>query len=185
MTNRQFQSAIKAYRKFCEHIGIEFKGETENTPARVVRAMIEMTINTGKKDLDFHFTEFTATGDQLIVVKDIDYTSLCEHHHLPFFGHAHVGYVPIKKIAGLSKFHRLVEFYSKRPSIQEWLTSVICDDLFARLQPKGVIVMLEARHTCVCARGVNAFDSTTVTCALRGEVGFKDEFFSHVRGYIK
>lgn len=175
MTKREINRAAKAYRRMCGYMGIHFSGELEQTPYRVVRALAEMTENVGrieKNVLDFNFSLFDSVGDQVITVGPIRYSSLCEHHHLPFFGKAYIGYVPSKKIAGLSKFARLVNFYSKAPNTQERLTARVADMLNNLLKPDGLCVVVSGLHTCICSRGANQH-AKTVTSAVRGKVGFE------------
>jgi GTP cyclohydrolase I len=108
--------------------------------------------------------------DEMVIVRDIPVYSLCEHHLAPFFGKAYVGYVPDKKILGLSKISRLVEVYSRRLQVQERLTNQIADALAKHLQPLGVAVVIECRHLCMESRGVKHAGSSTVTSALRGSI---------------
>ena len=104
----------------------------------------------------------------MVIEKDIVFYSTCEHHFMPFYGKAHVAYIPNGKVAGLSKLARTVEVYAKRPQIQEQLTGQVADALMEHLQPKGVIVMMEAEHMCMTMRGVKKPGSKTVTFAMRG-----------------
>jgi GTP cyclohydrolase IA len=108
--------------------------------------------------------------DEMVIVRDIPVYSLCEHHLAPFFGKAHVGYVPNKKILGLSKISRLVEVYSRRLQVQERLTNQVADALAKHLQPLGVAVVLECRHMCMESRGIKHAGAATVTSALRGSI---------------
>jgi GTP cyclohydrolase I len=110
--------------------------------------------------------------DEMVVVKDIDLYSHCEHHMAPFFGVAHIAYVPNGKIVGLSKLNRLVECFSRRLQVQERITNQIADALQDHLKPEGVAVLIKAKHMCVCSRGIRHTNSSTVTSALRG--CFKD-----------
>ncbi len=115
-------------------------------------------------------TSFEANHEELIVVRDIEVASLCEHHLLPFVGVAHIGYIPglDGRITGLSKLARLVEVYARRPQVQERLTSQIADLLMARLEPRGVIAVLECEHMCMSMRGIQKGGSRTITSAVRG-----------------
>jgi GTP cyclohydrolase IA len=115
-------------------------------------------------------TTFEANHEELVLVRDIDVMSLCEHHLLPFHGVAHVGYVPGEngRITGLSKLARLVEVYARRPQVQERLTSQIADLLMDKLQPRGVIVVLECEHMCMAMRGIRKSGAKTTTSAVRG-----------------
>jgi GTP cyclohydrolase IA len=115
-------------------------------------------------------TTFEANHEELVLVRDIDVMSLCEHHLLPFRGVAHIGYIPGEhgRITGLSKLARLVEVYARRPQVQERLTSQIADLLMAKLQPRGVIAVLECEHMCLAMRGIQKSGSKTITSAVRG-----------------
>ncbi|BCJ65960.1 hypothetical protein GCM10009779_39190 [Polymorphospora rubra] len=115
-------------------------------------------------------TTFEANHEELVLVRDIDVMSLCEHHLLPFHGVAHIGYVPGThgRITGLSKLARLVEVYARRPQVQERLTSQIADLLMAKLDPRGVIVVLECEHMCMAMRGIQKAGAKTITSAVRG-----------------
>ena len=115
-------------------------------------------------------TTFAADHDEMIMVKDIPLYSMCEHHLVPFMGKAHVAYIPNDggRITGLSKLVRLVEAYARRPQVQEQLTRQIADELVASLEPRGVLVVIEAEHLCMSMRGVQKPGTTTVTSAVRG-----------------
>lgn len=125
---------------------------------------------------------FDSTNNEMVLVRDIEFYSLCEHHLLPFFGRAHIAYIPNKKVVGLSKIPRLVEIFARRLQIQEQLTEQIADSLMENVGAKGVGVVIEARHMCVEMRGVQKANSTTSTSALRGLFLKNDktrkEFFS-------
>ena len=111
---------------------------------------------------------FPVEGDGVVVVRDIEFHSLCEHHVLPFFGRAHVAYLPGEKIIGLSKIPRLVDLFARRLQVQERITEQVADALMQLLEPRGVVVVLEAHHLCMAMRGVEKQHSATATCALRG-----------------
>lgn len=115
-------------------------------------------------------TTFEANHEELVLVRDIDVMSLCEHHLLPFRGSAHIGYIPGPdgRITGLSKLARLVEVYARRPQVQERLTSQIADLLMDRLAPRGVVVVLECEHMCMAMRGIQKSGAMTITSAVRG-----------------
>jgi GTP cyclohydrolase I len=143
-----------------------------DTPARVARAYREMfagLYTDPDKVLDKTFDE---SHEELVLVKDIAIFSFCEHHLLPFHGTAHVGYIPDEhgRVAGLSKIARLVDLYARRPQVQERLTSQIADALMRRLQPRGVIVVIEAEHLCMGVRGVRRPGAITTTSAVRGQL---------------
>lgn len=121
-----------------------------------------------RKELDFKFTTFPAIANQLIVVKDIEFVSMCAHHLLPYSGYAHVGYIPNGLMVGLSKIPRLVDHYAHRPSTQEMVTANIAAYLKHTLQAHGVAVVLEARHTCMSCRGVTKSEASMVTSEMRG-----------------
>ena len=141
-----------------------------DTPARVARAYREMFAGMHMTAEDVLTTTFDLEHDELIIVKDIEIYSTCEHHLVPFHGVAHVGYIPGKdgRITGLSKLARLVEVFAKRPQVQERLTTQIADALMRILQPRGAIVVLECEHMCMSMRGVRKPGAKTVTSAVRG-----------------
>lgn len=118
--------------------------------------------------MPFEFTTFKADVNQLIAVTDIEFSSICMHHLLPYYGKAHVGYVPNELMVGLSKIPRLVDFWARRPSVQELLTRNIARDLKNRLVAMGVAVVIEARHTCMACRGVRKHNGVMVTSEMRG-----------------
>jgi GTP cyclohydrolase I len=141
--------------------------ELADTPRRVARAYAELLTPR-----DFTLTTFPNDEqyDELVLAKDIPFTSLCEHHLLPFTGTASVGYLPGPKILGLSKLARVVELFARRPQVQERMTKQIAEWLDERLGPRGVGVVIEAEHTCMTLRGVQARGSATVTSTLTGLV---------------
>jgi len=140
------------------------------TPARVARAYAELLAGLRVDPRQVLTTTFEADHDELILVRDIQLVSLCEHHLLPFHGVAHIGYVPGPdgRITGLSKLARLVEVYARRPQVQERLTAQIADLLMERLQPRGVIAVLECEHMCMAMRGIQKGGARTITSAVRG-----------------
>jgi len=141
-----------------------------DTPERVARAYREIFSGLWQEPEDVLTTTFDLGHDEMVLVKDIEVTSLCEHHLLPFHGVAHIGYVPGPdgRITGLSKLARLVEAFARRPQVQERLTAQIADLLVERLSPRGAIVVLECEHMCMAMRGVQKGGSRTVTSAVRG-----------------
>ena len=149
-------------------LGVDRESEAlRETPARVARSFGELL-----SPVPFRATSFPNDGgyDELVVVCDMSFTSLCEHHLLPFFGVAHVGYLPGARILGLSKLPRLVEHFSRRLQVQERLTAQVADWLEGELRPRGVGVVVEATHLCMSLRGVRQPGATTRTSALRGLV---------------
>lgn len=144
----------------------------QQTPERVARAYAEMFAGMRKTPEDALSAVFDIAHDELILVKDIELWSCCEHHLVPFTGVAHVGYIPGPDghITGLSKLARLVDVYAKRPQVQERLTTQIADALMQHLDPLGVIVVIEAEHLCMTMRGVKKPGSRTVTSAVRGQM---------------
>ena len=143
-----------------------------DTPARVARAYAEQFSGLSRHPEDVLGTVFDADHDELILVRDIEVYSTCEHHLVPFFGAAHVAYIPNEKgqITGLSKLARLVDVYARRPQVQERMTSQIADALMRVLEPRGALVVIEAEHLCMSMRGVRKPGAKTVTSAVRGMI---------------
>jgi GTP cyclohydrolase I len=140
------------------------------TPARVASAMRFFASGYQMDPVQILNNALFDVGyDEMVLVRDIDFYSLCEHHMLPFFGRVHVGYIPKGKVVGLSKIPRLVEMYSRRLQVQERLTTEIAETLERVLQPKGVGVVVEAKHLCMMMRGVQKQNSFAITSSLRGE----------------
>jgi GTP cyclohydrolase IA len=141
-----------------------------DTPGRVARAMTEQFGGLLLAPGDVLTTVFDADHEEMVLVRDIEMYSTCEHHLVPFFGQAHVGYIPNEKgqITGLSKLARLVDVYARRPQVQERMTSQIADAMMEILEPRGVIVIIEAEHLCMSMRGVRKPGAKTVTSAVRG-----------------
>jgi len=142
-----------------------------NTPARVARAYRESFEGLQQDPDDVLTTIFDEGHDEMVLVRDISFASFCEHHLLPFMGHASVGYIPNDsgQLTGLSKLARLVEVFARRPQVQERLTTQIADALEANLAPRGVIVVVQAEHLCMSIRGVRKPGALTVTSAVRGQ----------------
>ena len=139
------------------------------TPDRVARALRELTSGYGVKPEDvIADAVFDQDYDEMVVVKDVDFYSLCEHHMLPFFGHVHVGYLPKGKVVGLSKIPRLIEVFSHRLQIQEQMTREIAEALNGALAPRGVGVVVEARHLCMEMRGVEIPGGRMMTSCMLG-----------------
>jgi len=147
---------------------VEREGLLE-TPARVTRMYEEIFAGYSIDPRDVLGVTFDERHEELVIVKDIVYYSQCEHHMAPFFGKVHIGYIPSGKIAGLSKFARLVDAISRRLQVQERITSQIADIFEETLEPHGVMVVVEGEHLCMCARGVKKTGSKTVTSAVRGQ----------------
>jgi GTP cyclohydrolase IA len=143
-----------------------------DTPTRVARAYAEMFRGLQQDPAEALTTTFEMGHDEMILIKDIEMTSTCEHHLVPFYGAAHVGYIPGKdgRIAGLSKLARLVDVFAKRPQVQERLTTQIADSIVDLIKPAGVIIVIEAEHLCMTMRGVRKPGSKTVTSAVRGQL---------------
>jgi GTP cyclohydrolase I len=136
----------------------------------VARAYAELFAGLRVDPASVITTAFEANHEEMVLVRDIDVLSLCEHHLLPFHGKAHIGYIPGEhgRITGLSKLARLVEVYARRPQVQERLTSQVADLLMARLDPRGVIVVIACEHMCMTMRGIQKAGARTVTSAVRG-----------------
>ncbi|MCH9815297.1 MAG: GTP cyclohydrolase I FolE [Actinomycetia bacterium] len=143
-----------------------------DTPARVARSYGEILSGLFQRPEDVLTTTFDLGHDELVLVRDIEVYSICEHHLVPFHGVAHVGYIPgvDGRITGLSKLARLVEVYARRPQVQERMTSQIADSLMAVLNPQGAIVVVDCEHLCMAMRGVKKPGATTVTSAVRGQM---------------
>ncbi|GIM45563.1 GTP cyclohydrolase 1 [Collibacillus ludicampi] len=153
---------------------LELIGENPNreglldTPKRVSKMYAEVFGGVGVDPKTALTTTFEEEYEGMVVVKDISYYTFCEHHLIPFYGKAHIGYIPNGRVVGLSKFARLVELTSKRPQVQERMTQQIAEAITDVLKPEGVIVTLEGTHLCMCARGVKKPGSVTVTTVKKG-----------------
>ncbi len=157
------------------------------TPRRVAKAYRHLTSGYGVNiDKLLNGALFDVTYDAMVIVKDIELYSLCEHHMLPFYGKAHIAYLPSKKVLGLSKIPRIVDAYARRLQVQERLTQQIAETLMEKIAPQGVGVVIEARHLCMMMRGVEKQNSVAITSAMLGT--FRDcretreEFLALVRG---
>jgi len=171
-------------KEILEHIGEDPNREgLLDTPKRVRKAW-EFMCGGYKEDPQEIIKKalFTSSNDEMVVVKDIEFYSMCEHHMLPIIGKAHVAYIPNGKVVGLSKIPRVVDVFARRLQIQEQLTEQIAEAINEAINPKGVAVVIDARHMCMEMRGVQKINSSTVTSALRGlfkrEKKTKDEFMS-------
>ena len=140
----------------------------KDTPARVARAFKENFAGLWQSPQDVLTTTFDIGHEELVIIRDIEVFSHCEHHLTPFHGVAHVGYIPSGKITGLSKVARLVDLFARRPQVQERLTSQIADAMVEILDAAGVIVIIECEHLCMSMRGVRKSEARTVTSAVRG-----------------
>jgi len=163
--------AEAAVRELLAAIGEDPEREgLRDTPARVARAYAELTGGLRLTPEDVLTTTFDIGHDEMVLVRDIELWSMCEHHLVPFTGVAHVGYIPAEtgKITGLSKLARLVDVYAKRPQVQERLTTQVADALMRILEARGVIVVIEAEHLCMTMRGVRKAGARTITSAVRG-----------------
>jgi GTP cyclohydrolase IA len=142
----------------------------EETPRRVAQAYVEMFGGMRLRAEDVLTTTFDIGHDEMVLVKDIEVWSMCEHHLVPFTGVAHIGYIPSEdgRITGLSKLARLVDVFARRPQVQERLTTQVADSLVELLKPRGTIVVVECEHLCMTMRGVRKPGAKTVTSAVRG-----------------
>lgn len=164
------------------HIGdiISFIGDDKNgehcldTPKRVLKSYKELFCGYKKDPKEALGTTFKNIDyDQIVILKDIEFYSTCSHHMIPFFGKCHIGYIPNEVVVGLSKLARLVEVFSRRLQVQERLTQQIANSIDEVLKPKGVMVIMDAKHLCMCARGISKQHSSMITSAIKGL--FKDE----------
>jgi GTP cyclohydrolase I len=165
--------AVAAVRELLIAIGEDPEREgLKQTPERVARAYAELTAGLRMMPSDVLTTTFDLGHDEMVLVKDIELWSMCEHHLVPFTGKAHIGYIPNEngRITGLSKLARLVDLYAKRPQVQERLTTQVADAMMSILEARGAIVVIEAEHLCMTMRGVRKPGSKTVTSAVRGSM---------------
>lgn len=161
----------RAVREILEAIGEDADRDgLLETPRRVARMYEEVFSGIGEDPGDHLSLVFEADHDEMVMVRDIPVYSMCEHHLVPWFGRAHIAYIPNEdgRITGLSKLARLVDGYSKRPQVQERLTTQVADRLEGVLAPRGVLVVVEAEHLCMSMRGIRKPGTTTVTSAVRG-----------------
>ncbi|MBD3793285.1 MAG: GTP cyclohydrolase I FolE [Campylobacterales bacterium] len=165
--NQEFEQAVTKI--------LELLGENPNregllkTPSRVAKALQFLTEGY-QQDPKAILNQalFSSSNDEMVVVRDIEFYSMCEHHMLPIIGRAHVAYIPDGKVVGLSKIPRIVNVFARRLQIQEQMTEQIADAILETIQPKGVAVVIHARHMCMEMRGVQKINSTTISSALRG-----------------
>lgn len=159
----------KAVREILSAVGEDPDREgLLETPARVARMYAELFSGLHLDPARHLRKVFTETYDELVLVRDISFNSMCEHHLLPFLGVAHIGYIPKGSVVGLSKLARIVDEVSRKPQVQERMTETIANLLEDELQPKGVIVVLEAEHSCMSIRGIRKPGSLTITSAVHG-----------------
>ncbi len=176
----------EAVRLLLEGLGEDVNREgLKDTPDRIARMYAEICGGMDE-DVETHLSKvFSVDNNEMVLEKDIVFYSTCEHHLMPFYGKAHVAYIPNGKVVGLSKLARTVEVYAKRLQIQEQMTGQIADAIMKHLQPQGVMVMLEAEHMCMTMRGIKKPGSKTVSIATRGvfeENGaLQNQFFQMVR----
>ena len=158
----------------------------QRTPRRVAQSMRFLTSGYGQNvDQVLNDALYSVAYDEMVIVKDIEVFSLCEHHLLPFFGRCHVAYIPTQKVIGLSKIPRLVDVFARRLQVQERLTTQIAETIMEKIKPLGVGVVIEAKHLCMIMRGVEKQNSVAVTSAMLGvfrdEIETREEFLSLVR----
>ena len=173
-------------RLILEGIGEDLGREgLQGTPNRISRMYEEIFAGLNASPEEYLKTTFTVDNNEMVIEKDITFYSMCEHHLLPFYGKAHVAYIPDGKVVGLSKLARTVDIIARKPQIQERMTAEIADAIMDYLKPKGALVMIEAEHMCMTMRGIKKPGSKTVTMVARGEFDknkeLRDEFFALLR----
>jgi len=167
-------------KKILENIGEDINREgLKDTPKRVAKMYGEIFSSLNQKPPDITVFKNVEKYNQLLAETDLEFYSCCEHHLVPFFGVAHVGYIPNKHYIGLSKIARIVDYYARKPQVQERLTHEIAKDLFKRLKPIGVIVVIEATHLCMSMRGIKKPHHSTMTSCILPDPGKfpRTEFF--------
>jgi GTP cyclohydrolase I len=175
------------YRELLVRLGVDpTRDGLVDTPERMEKSMAFLTRGYTQNAADvIQDALFDVDYDEMVIVKDIEFYSLCEHHLLPFFGKAHIAYLPKGKVIGLSKIPRVVDVFARRLQVQERLTAEIADAISDAINPQGVAVILEAQHLCMMMRGVEKQSSATVTSAMRGvfktQLQTRNEFLSLVR----
>lgn len=163
------EKIIEGVKLIIEGIGEDVNREgLLETPDRIARMYEEIFSGIGETAEEHLSKTFTVEGEDLVLEKDITFYSMCEHHFVPFYGKVHIAYIPNGKVAGLSKLARCVEVYSKKPQLQERLTSEIADALMEYLDAKGVMVVIEGEHMCMTMRGVKKPGAKTITTTYRG-----------------
>jgi GTP cyclohydrolase I len=180
-------SIAKLVAKILEQVGEDVEREgLERTPDRVEKALRYLTSGYEQDAKEIlNDAMFVEDYDEMVIVKDIDFSSLCEHHLLPFLGKCHVAYMPGRKIVGLSKIPRLVEMFSRRLQVQERLTTQIASTINEVLQPRGVAVVMEAVHLCMLMRGVEKQNSKAITSAMLGSFRDRPETRAEFMDLIK
>ncbi|KAF7637699.1 GTP_cyclohydroI domain-containing protein [Meloidogyne graminicola] len=171
----QLNEMVKAYEQIISHIGEDINRQgLQKTPLRAAKAMLYFTKGY-EENFDDVLNEavFDEDTDEMVIVRDIEMFSLCEHHLVPFLGKVHIGYLPNKKVLGLSKLARLVEMFSRRLQVQERLTKQIAAAVLQAIHPAGVGVVIEASHMCMVMRGVQKINATTTTSCMLGV--FRDD----------
>lgn len=191
---RDFLGEIMDSNKIKEGVKLILEGIGEDvnreglveTPDRIARMCEEIFAGLGSDASEHYDKKFTAINNNMVIEKDIHFYSVCEHHLLPFYGCAHIAYIPDGSVAGLSKLARTVETFARRPQIQENMTAQIADAIVSNLNPKGVMVMIEAEHMCMTMRGVQKPGTKTVTTVTRGafdgDYALQSAFIQSVRG---
>ena len=169
MKNMDLEKIKRGVALVLEGIGEDVGSQRlKETPQRAAAMFAEVLSGTGKEPADFLKCLTEEKHDEMVILRNIPFYSMCEHHFLPFHGQAHVGYVPDGRVVGISKIARVVEGFARRPQIQEQLTSQVAEAIMDTLQPDGVAVVIEAEHLCMTMRGARASGAQTRTSALRG-----------------
>lgn len=170
MSNVDLEKVEQAVKMILEAVGEDVNREgLLDTPSRVAKMYAEMFSGIHEDPREFFSTVFHEEHEELVLVKDIPFYSMCEHHLVPFYGKAHVAYIPKDgKVAGLSKLGRCVESVARRPQLQERITSTVAESIMEMLQPQGVYVVIEAEHMCMTMRGLKKPGSKTITSVARG-----------------
>ena len=180
------EKIIEGVKLILEGIGEDINREgLIETPDRIARMYMEIFEGLGKDAKDILSKTFQVENNDLVLEKDITFFSMCEHHLVPFFGKAHIAYIPKGKVAGLSKLARTVEVYAKKPQLQERLTTEIADAIMEYLDAEGAMVVIEAEHTCMTMRGVKKPGSKTVTTTYRGVFREDIELRREVMNFIR
>jgi GTP cyclohydrolase IA len=184
--NVSAESATEAVRTLLRYVGENPNREgLKDTPDRFCRALLEMTQGYSSSPEQILSTTFESDSDEMVLLKDIEFTSVCEHHLLSFTGKAHIAYIPTNgKIVGLSKLARIVDLFSQRLQVQERLTQQVANAIDKYLKPQGVAVVFEGIHSCMCVRGVRKQNSTMITSAMHGQfrdsLASRNEFMSFI-----